>query len=467
MIVTQSMVNKVNKSLVASIQSLSKKEHLYETCISGRLSMGQSNQYGRMALVLSPAIIPAFLETERSDDQEAIVSLVSTQIVALTSSLPFTMSVALYGANEIIPSKSDLDTIIANKFVTDKEIITELVGKSALEAKTKIVSFKSGIVGQIHPESSSSQQNGVRLLPVLPQGVGVLTDTPLALSNLASTSTESSSSLDTYAVAGILVLEGIFPADVNWTIRVGVSLVLNEISGDHALDKIGIDSITTPGGIFCAPSLYAFGSDVYDQQLEKYPDKAYVKIKKTTLVVSAENRGKGPILLKTRLVTAKENGNFTTKEVLPNELYPGIDLSTGFGIVNNVSLDWMNKSIWHDTLSSLSVETTYEEKEILPGKTTMIEFVLTESNSFLFKGKNKDASKNQPPNVFQVDARLNKPAAVSFDGVVPWTTSGTDFSVSVPCVLLVSAENETKTDSDPEDLSCMLQWRIRQEMTRT
>ena len=233
MIVTQSMVNKVNKSLVASIQSLSKeKETLYETCISGKLSMEKSNLYGRMALVLSPAIIPAFLKTKRSDDQEAIVSLVSTQIVALTSSLPFTMTVALYEANEIVPSKSALDTIIANKFVTDKEIITELVGKSALEAKTKIVSFKSSIVGQIQPKYLS-QQNGVPLLPVLPQGVGILTDSFLALSNLASTSTESSSSLDTYAVAGILVLEGIFPADVNWTIRVGVSLVLNEISPDH------------------------------------------------------------------------------------------------------------------------------------------------------------------------------------------------------------------------------------------
>lgn len=461
MIVTQSMVNKVNKSHAASIQSLSKeKETLYETCISGRLSMGQSNQYGRMALVLSPAIIPAFLETQRSDDQEAIVSLVSTQIVALTSSLPFTMSVALYGANEIIPSKSALDTIIANKFVTDKEIITELVGKSALEAKTKIVSFKSGIVGQIHPESSSSQQNGVRLLPVLPQGVGILTDSFLPLSNLASTSTESSSSLDTYAVAGILVLEGIFPADVNWTIRVGVSLVLNETSD---LDKIGIDSITTPGGIFCAPSLYAFGPTVYEQWLEKYDYGVYVNITKTTLVVSAENRGKGPILLKTRLVTAKENEGFTTQEALPNELYPGTDLSTGFGIVNNVSLDWMNTSIWHKTHSSLSVETTYEE--ILPGKTTMIEFVLTESNSFFFMGKNEDASNDQPPNVSQVNAQPNIPVSVLFNEDVPWTPNGNGFGISVPCVLLVSAE--TKTDSDPQDLSCMLQWRIRQEITQT
>lgn len=401
----------------------------------------------RIAVLLSPATVGSFLDATAAinGEREATVTLMSALVV-----LSETMSVALYGAEELMPSKEALDTLVRDKSTTDDRLITALVGPSALEARTRVVSAQTSVRGQISADASSNK--GIPLLPVTTD-VGLATTDALALRTLGPRTNPPTE----YAVAGVLVLEGLIRGPLSVTIVLGLSVDIAPKTKNLVVTDTVINAVNNEQGVLCAPSIYAFGPTVYNNVFTEYVDKL-VTIAKTRITVSVANRGDAPLHVKHVVLWAKTTRVVgTSSDPIPNALYPGTSLAQGFGTVLSVPIEtflaepYLTSPVLEAKEDTLSAST--EARQVAAGTATSFVITVQEANRLYFEGEN-----NPETFVTRVTAQKGAAATIKFDNVVPW--SSPSFSVSAPCLVYVCVQ---ASDQTRPEISATIMLQIRQE----
>lgn len=200
MIVTGIMMNSFSLNECSKL-TMPMQSPQYTTRVQFHVDIPSSSsiEYKRVGFLLSPAIIPRFVDGLNDIDPNyvmATVSKISTRVLSPQE----TWTCAVYSADEI---KNSSAAALASFFPNGYSFSLEgVIESSALEAKTKLVSYQSSPLLEI--------KGNIPLLSIM--GLNVLYTTNPVLRQSIANRTFSESDLvveeSQYIVAGVLVLEG-------------------------------------------------------------------------------------------------------------------------------------------------------------------------------------------------------------------------------------------------------------------